>query len=508
MTTDRFSYDTKSRLWIPFNTPKDAFFASLHFSKEVPSEILDQLLTIAIHPCFSYIVSCIHRNHEILYDNYDLTLKSSKDIVDITNATNRKCLEFGNRYRSTTPGIPDVILDLVVNTLIEDMEPLLVEAYILFNVPYTERLEIDIFRTMALVHPTWRSYAERGIYRRKILHRTLGGGLAMLPPPSISSHGLSMLRELAIWDVDYAYAADLLSYIPRLNHLCLFVSPTGEEKGILPFAEQLRKQISLERLSLQCEPIDPSSMVKFCEAISCLTRLKSCIIEFYDKSRTLADGVLPDAPYPTPPISLKSLVFGPRLPENSVSHACFDWFIQPRDGYILEELTTLVSNFFLIEDKAYLSTLTTLKIFFEGRNNYDSVSNVLNHNIFPETKNLRCLSLIFGKSDLEEYSLDLTCLASLEKLEIDLGFSGRKYLGNDSGIRRLDKSLLKYVSPLASQKLNEVVISPGNYTKYGFTCQTPRSMDTELICREHGVNLNIHWAKNLLHRSRYFLFHM
>lgn len=506
LNPDLFSYDLRSMLWVQFRTPKDAQFASLVYSEKIPPEIMDQLLNIIWHPSFDYIATSVNNKYHYIEDDDELTLENLDEVVDTAIATDMKRLEFNARYpESTTVGIPNLVLYLVVEFIIQNMELLLLDIENV-EVNLLENRATSIFESMMYVHPTWIPYVERGFHRRRIFNRErtcMCSSRKARPtrtkiPPSHSQ----MIRELAVLDKS-SYATDLLPQVPNLKHFMLR-DCDGRKKHL--FLKQLKKNVSLENLTVIIA-LRPKIVIGLEEAISCLTGLKSCFIQFENTPGSYSLKDKPTyVPKGNPPQSLKSLVFTITTTKSDdgvdtyppICYEVFKWYTHPRNGYSLESLAVSSHNLFLSKDFQYLSVLNTLEIhllhelYMVDDINELQISKFLNLNIFPRAKNLRCLYIVPQMDSIEKYSLDLSPLTSLKTLEIELYLGpGRKLQKDDEEINRIDSILLQYVNPLLRQELKKFRVSIKYYEPGEDKIFPYPSLETAKACREHGVDFII-----------------
>ncbi|KAH8117623.1 hypothetical protein DFH11DRAFT_1576177 [Phellopilus nigrolimitatus] len=420
-------------------------------------------------------------------------------------------------HHAHATGMPAVILDGVVDTLIREMKPLALETEeysILGDFKGDSELYYDTFFAMSLVHPAWTSFARRGLWRRVIVD---GEAPNTIPRAELRFH----LRELAfvpggMVECQWRYLVDILRDAPNLRELYIdfgdcFGTPHLE---LLPVLQQFRSQTSLKRLWISGEtaPFLKDILVE----VSCLKGLKSLVLHCYSVFTDLNTGQFSSlSELGSPPATLKSLAL---LDTELLTLPITDWLLRPRNGFILENLVIFLDDHadqeIIDEDnhpfaegfegfgRCFDECLPKLSSFHVSISNADGDAAVglqedtLNTYLLPKATSLRRFTLTVG-SRLDSPLLCLPATLTDFHVHHEITFQHVQerygYIGDKNIATIIAGSRSSLKSPQSPSHLKRLIISyvgQGNPNSDLLAALWLAFSETRMICQELDVALS------------------
>lgn len=284
-----------------------------------------------------------------------------------------------------TVGIPKVILDLVIETLIKCREPL---PYVVEQERPRDSSYDQVFRNLSLVHRSWTSIVRRGLWSRAIIDAS---DLDTFPQ---GVERCSYLRELAFEEngsPDYDAWEQLAQVLQRSPNIrVLYLDLDVPHEGLPKLLSQLRLQTSLEVLWLSGDA--EAHYRDILLTIPVLVNLKSLVL---DCSKDDEDEEYEFSGI-HPPRGLKSVAF-----TESVDWKYLAFLMSPHDEPTVTNLCIALDDedvSVVNELEKYLPSIVSLRISTSGTD-AESESFIQKHifnGIFSEAQNVQRLTLSVG----------------------------------------------------------------------------------------------------------------
>ncbi|KAI5118753.1 hypothetical protein M0805_004839 [Coniferiporia weirii] len=400
-------------------------------------------------------------------------------------------------YASSTAGIPYLILDLVIDTLIRDRRAIGIDAgeYGYSNSYFYGLCGCKTLWDMTLVHQTWTIFAPRGLWYRAVLN---GRDL------ETARHDLircQQLRELAVvFDDDNANTQEGLpsSFLQQSINIKTLYIDVGDacKKEVENFLCQLSFQPKLERLWIMGAAQLCTGQI--CAAVSKMQNLKSLVLGC--SVDDFADVWIPDGI--DPPEKLRSVAILKPLDWLYVA-----WLLQPRGDSNVSELTISLEHDKQLEESSEfvsqfyecLPRLKSLHVSTTNATSYDAeyLQTYVLNSLLSKATSLQCFMLSVDKLDvthlhLPESVTQLHIHRDLYTSDISDSYYRMELRTDDSSIKSILAGVSRSSSSSSPCRLNALVISVrkgGDLTACELDALSALFTRTHAICRDMQIAL-------------------